>query len=197
MFLGQELTGLGRYPEALTALTEIRSLEANFDLDFSMISVMILEKDFASARTVLDSMMAKWQGKLSAQTLERIRATFEGNVALEQGKYAEAVEHLRASLPAHSVKPSASEPLARALLGDGKASDAAEMFKRIVEDPDRYTDPVGYVRNLSRLAESSEKAGNKQDAIKAYRQVLQWWGSTDAPRPETEAAREGLKRLGG
>jgi predicted Zn-dependent protease/TolB-like protein len=197
MVLGQELTQLGRYPEALSALSEIRNLDASFDLDFSMISVLILEKEFDPARTMLDAMTSKWKGKLSEATLQRIRATFDGNVALEQGKYAEAVEHLQAALPAASAKAPASEPLARALLGAGQALRAAEIFQRIVKDPDRYADPVGYVRNLARLGEASEKANKKQEAIQAYRQVLQWWSSADSPRPETDAARQGLKRLGG
>ena len=196
MSLGQALSELGRYQEALATLSEVREVDANLDADLPMISIMVLQKEYDAARRMLEAKIGQWQGKLSAQTVERLRSSVEGNIALEQGKFTDAVARLQAALPENPLRAPASEALGRALLESGNAAGAAAIFRRIVENPDRYADPVGYVRNLDRLGAASEKAGKKQEAIRAYREVLQWWGSTDIPRPEPEAARQALKRLG-
>ena len=197
MFLGQALSELGRYPEALAVLAEVREVDANLDSDLPMISIMIRQKEYDTARRMLEAQIGQWRDKLPAQLTERLRSSVEGSIALEEGKAADAVARLQAALPENPQRAPASEALGLAFLASGDAPKAAEIFRRIVENPDRYTDPVGYVRNLGRFAEASEKAGKKQDAIRAYRELLRWWASTDFPRPEPEAARQGLKRLGG
>ena len=197
MSLAQALSNLGENQEALSTLSTVRGVESNVDVDLPMISVMVLQKQYDAARKMLEAQIPRWQGKLSARTIERLRSSVEGSIALEQGKYAEAVTLLKAALPENAPRAPAPEALGRAFLASGDAPQAAEVFQRIVDDPDRYADPVGYVRNLERLGEAYEKSGKKQDAIRTYREVLQWWGSSELPRPETEAARQALKRLGG
>ncbi len=197
MSLAQALSNLGQYQEALSTLSEVREVDSNLDADLPMISIMVLQKQSDAARGLLEAQIPRWQGKLSARTIERLRSSVEGNIALEQGKYADAVARLQAALPENPLRAPASEALGRALLESGDAPKAAEIFRRIVEEPNRFSDPVGYVQNLERLGVAYEKAGKKKDAIRTYREVLQWWGSADHPRPEIEAAREALKRLGG
>ena len=197
MSLAQALSNLGEYQEALTTLSALREVESNLDVDIPMISIMVRQKQHEAARGMLEAQIPRWQGKLSARSIEKLRSSVEGNIALEQGKYADAVSLLQAALPEDPLRAPASEALGRALLASGDAPQAAEIFQRIVKDPNRFADPVGYVRNLERLGEAYEKSGKKQDAIRTYREVLQWWGSSDFPRPETEEARQALKRLGG
>jgi tetratricopeptide (TPR) repeat protein len=197
MSLAQALSNLGEYQEALSTLSAVREVESNLDADLPVISVMVRQKQYDAARGMLEAQVPRWQGKLSARSIEKLRSSVEGNIALEQGKYADAVSLLQAALPEDPLRAPASEALGRALLASGDAPQAAEIFRRIVEDPNRFADPVGYVRNLERLGEAYEKSGKKQDAIRTYREVLQWWGSSDFPRPEAEEARQALKRLGG
>ena len=162
-----------------------------------MISVLVRQKQYDNARHMMDTQIEQWRAKASAESLERLRASLEGSIALEEGKYADAVTRMQAALPAKSGKDPASEALGRAFLGAGEAEKAAKIFQRIVDDPDRYADPVGYIQCLQKLGEANEKLGKKNEAIQAYKQVLRWWETTDFPQPEPEAARQGLKRLGG
>jgi tetratricopeptide (TPR) repeat protein len=197
MSLAQAFTSLGRHQEALTTYSEVRSLDADFDPELPIISVLVAQKQYDNARHLMDTQVAMWHDKLSQETLDRLQSSLEGNIALDQGKYADAVAKIRAALPPKMEGDPTSEQLARAYLGAGSADKAAAIFKKIVDDPDRYADPVGYVQCQAKLGEASEKIGKKEDAVKAYQEVLRWWGTTDFPQPETSQARDGLKRLGG
>ena len=197
MSLGRNLAALKRNQEALMTYAEVRGIETGPDPDLPMINIMVAQKDYDSARHLLQEQVARWKGRVSADVLQRLGTSLEGSIALEQGKFAEAARQIEASLPPEDRSSPASESLGRALLGAGDAKRAAQIFKRLIEDPDPYSDPLAYIQNLAHYGEASEKAGNKQEAVRAYREVVRWWGGGDFQLPELKTASEGLKRLGG
>jgi tetratricopeptide (TPR) repeat protein len=197
MALARVLASLGKNQEALSTYAEVRGIDANLDPELPMISVLVRQKEYDSARHMMDTQIEQWRAKVSLETLDRLRASLEGNIALEQGKYADAIARMQAALPEKERRDPSSEALGRAYMGAGEAEKAAKIFQKIAEDPDRYADPVGYVQCLAELGSANEKLGKKDEAIRTYKEVLRWWGTTDIPQPETEAARQGLKRLGG
>jgi tetratricopeptide (TPR) repeat protein len=190
-------SSLGRNGEALTTLAQIRGLDTRSDPDLAMINIVVAQKQFDTARKLLDEQAARWQGRISGAVLQRLRDALEGSIALEQGKYPEAVKRLEASLPDARKNPPASETLGRAYLGAGDAARAEQVFRKIIEDPDRFEDSTRFVRSLVRLGESCEKLGKKEEALRRYGEAIQWWGNADFSLPETTQAREGIKRLGG
>ena len=197
MSLGRNLAALRRNQEALATYAEVRGIETGPDPDLSMINILVAQKDYDSARRLLQEQVARWKGRVSSDMLDRLSTSLEGNIALEQGNFAEAARQIEASLPPEDRSSPASESLGRALLGAGDATRAAQIFKRLIEDPDPYSDPLAYVQNLARYGEACEKSGNKQEAVRAYREVVRWWSGGDFQLPELKAATEGLKRLGG
>ncbi|HEU5180979.1 MAG TPA: tetratricopeptide repeat protein, partial [Candidatus Polarisedimenticolia bacterium] len=197
MSLGRNLAALKRNQEALATYAEVRGIETGPDPDLPMINILVAQKEFDSARHLLQEQVTRWRGRISADVLQRLSTSLEGNIALEQGKFAEAAKQIEASLPPEDRASPASESLGRALLGAGDAARAAQVFKRLIDDPDPYSDPLSYVQNLARYGEASEKSGNKQEAVRAYREVVRWWGGADYQLPELKAANEGIKRLGG
>jgi predicted Zn-dependent protease len=197
MALAQAQAILGRTQEAMVTFSEVRGLDVDLDPDLSLINILVLRKEYDTARKLLDGQVARWQGRVSDAVLQRVRSSLEGNIALQQGDFKTAVSRLQAALPPEKSKAPISESLGRALLSSGDAAGAEQIFRRIVEDPERYSDPLGYVLSLIRLGEACEKQGKKEEALRAYREALAWWGSADYPLPEIQTAREGIKRLGG
>ncbi len=197
LLLGGTQSSLGKHAEALGTLQEVRGIESRVDPDLTMINVVVAQKQYDSARKMLDEQIARWQGRIPAAFLQRLRDSLEGTIALEQGNYPEALKRIQASLPDTGKEPPASEALGRAYLGTGDGARAEQVFRKIAEDPARYEDPVRYLRSLTRLGEACEKQGKKEEALKSYREVLRWWGSADYSLPELIRAQEGLKRLGG
>jgi len=162
-----------------------------------MINVIVSQKQFDTARKLLEDQTARWQGRASPDLLARLRESLEGTIALEEEKFPEAVRHLQASLEAPGEEPPTSEALGRAYLGAGENARAEAVFRKIVEDPNRFVDPIRYVRAMMRLGEACEKQGKKDEALKNYREALKWWGGADLSLPEIGKTREALKRLGG
>jgi tetratricopeptide (TPR) repeat protein len=195
--LGRNLAALKRNQEALSTYSEVRGIETGPDPDLPIINILVAQKEFDNARRLLQEQVARWQGRVSADLLERLKTSLEGSISLEQGNYAEAVRQIEASLSPEDRDAPASETLGRALLGAGDAARAAQVFKRLLDDPDPYSDPIGYVQNLAHYGEACEKSGNTQEALRAYREVVRWWSGADFQLPELKAANEGLKRLGG
>ncbi|PYQ11143.1 MAG: hypothetical protein DMH00_08955 [Acidobacteria bacterium] len=197
MTLAQAQATLGRNQEALGTYAEVRNVEAGLDPNLMIINVMVSQKQYDTARSMLEDQIAHWKGKASVDFLEKLRSSLEGSIALEEGNYKDAVARLEAALPDRASASVKSESLGRALLETGNPGKAEAIFRRITEDPDRYTDPIGYVRGLARLGEACEKQGKKDEALRAYREVLSWWGAADYSLPEIEKTKEALKRLGG
>ena len=197
MSLGRNFAALNRNQEALSTYGEVRGIEAGPDPDLPIINILVAQKEYDHARQLLQQQVSRWQGRVSAEVLGRLNTSLEGSIALEQGNYAEAVRQIEASLSPEDRKAPASEVLGRALLGAGDAARATQVFKRLIDDPDPYSDPIGYIQNLAHYGEACEKSGNKQEAVRAYRAVVRWWGGGDFQLPELKSANEGLKRLGG
>jgi len=196
MALGEVLSFLGRNQEALEALGEIRGIVGGGDPGLSIINVLVAQKQYDMARKLLGERAGRWQGKTSAEALKRLEDALEGTIALEQGNYKEALKRIEASVPEPGKEPPESEILGRTYLGAGDAARAEKIFRKITEDPNRFSDPMRYVRSLVRLGEACEKLGRKEEALKYYRQALRWWGSADHTLPVMSQAREGIKRLG-
>jgi tetratricopeptide (TPR) repeat protein len=194
--LGQIQASLGRTGEALATLSKIRGLETRSEPDLPMITVLVLQKQYDNARRMMDEQVRRWQDKAPPELLSRLRDSLEGNIALEEGKYAEAVKKILGSLPEESRKAPTSESLGRAYLGAGDYANAEALFTRIVQNPDRYRDPVGFLRSVIWLGQACDKQGKREAALGHYREALKWWGKPDFSLPEIEAAREGVTRLG-
>lgn len=100
---------------------------------------------------------------------------------------------LEDSTDKHPVTPGAVVP-ARELLGEmllewGRADEALREFERALADsPNRFNGLLG-------AAQAAEKAGNRVKAANYYRTLLVICGQS-SDRPELEAARRYLKRLG-
>ena len=134
-------------------------------------------------------------GRVPGAVLERLRDSLEATIALDQGKYDDAVKKIQASFVGTDKGPPVSETLGRAYLGAGDAARAEKIFREITQDPDRFQDPVRYLRCLIRLGEACEKQGKRQAALESYHEALKWWGAADLQIPVISEAREGLKRL--
>jgi tetratricopeptide (TPR) repeat protein/TolB-like protein len=197
MALAQAQAILGRTQEAMVTFSEVRGLEVELDPDLSLINILVMRKDYDTARKLLEEQTNRWRGRIPDTVLQRLRSSLEGNIALQQGDFKTAVARLEAALPPEKSRAPVSESLGRALLSSGEAAKAEPIFRRIVEDPERYSDPLGYVLSLVRLGEACEKQGKKEEALRAYREALAWWGGADFSLPEIQATREGIKRLGG
>ena len=195
--LGEVLSFLDRNPEALATLGEIRGIAGGGDPSLSIITVMVAQKQYDTARKLLDDHANRWRGKASAAALKRIEDSLEATIALEEGNPREALKRLEASVSGSGREPTESEILGRTYLGTGDAARAEKVFRKITEDPNRFSEPMRYVRSLVRLGEACEKLGRKDEALKHYRQALKWWGSADHSLPVMSQAREGIKRLGG
>ena len=195
--LAEAQSALDRNKEALATLAEIRGIGSRLDPDLPIINVIVAQKQYDTARKLLQEQVKRWSGKVSAAALERLSTSLEGTIALEQGNYREALKRIEAAAPGPGKEPPDSEALGRAYLGAGDATRAEAVFRRFTQDPGRFQDPLRYVRCLIRLGEASEKLGKKEEALAAYREALKWWGSADLPLREISDAREGLKRLGG
>jgi tetratricopeptide (TPR) repeat protein len=186
---------LGMNAEALATLGDVRGVDSRADPDMPMINVIVAQKQFDTARKLMDEQANRWQGRVSGAVLARLRDSLEATIALEQGKYADAVKKIQASYVGTDKEPPASEILGRAYLGAGDAVRAEKIFRDITRDPERFQDPLRYVRCVIRLGEAREKLGKRQEALQSYREALRWWGSADLPLPVISEAREGLKRL--
>ena len=195
--LGEVLSSLDRNQEALETLGGIRGIQDSVDPDLPIINVLVAQKQYDTARKLLDEQVKRWQGKASAAALRRLEDSLEGTIALEQGNFKEALKRIKASVSEPGKEPPDSEVLGRAYLGAGDAARAEKVFRKITEDPNHFSEPMRYVRSLVRLGEACERLGRKEEALKYYRQALRWWGSADHSLPVMSQAREGIKRLGG
>jgi len=194
--LGELDASLGRNDEALSTLAKVRGINGGIDPDLPMINVMVTMKQFDAARNMFQQQMDRWGGKVSPALLERLRSSLEGAIALEEGKSSEAVSHLQGLSPSPGQDPPDSEALGRAYLGAKDYARAQGVFQKIVEDPDRFSNPVRFILGLVRLGEALEGDGKNGEAAARYREALKWWGSADWDVPEIVRAREAIKRLG-
>jgi tetratricopeptide (TPR) repeat protein len=192
--LGEIQTALGRHPEALSTLSALRSLRTRQEPELAIIQVLISQRNFDTAREMLDEHLRQWEGKVSPDVLGRLRDALEGSIALEQGRHEEAITRLEAGYARGEIP--FSETLGRAYLAAGRYEKAEAIFRRITRDPGRFETPVRLVRSLARLGESCEKQGKREQALEAYREALRWWGAADAQLPEIRDAREAVTRLG-
>ncbi|HEV8335618.1 MAG TPA: tetratricopeptide repeat protein [Candidatus Polarisedimenticolia bacterium] len=189
---------LERAPEALATLAKIHGISgAGVETGFPMINVLVAQKQYDVARKMLEDQIARFKDRVSPAALARLRDSLEGTIALEEGKYAEAMKRIRSSAPEAGKDPPDSEALGRAYLGAGDPARAESVFSKITADSDRFSDPVRYVRCLVYRGEALEKLGKKDEAAKSYREALRWWGTADYPLPVIAQAREGVRRLGG
>ena len=195
--LGEVLSFLDRNPEALETLNEIRGIEGGGDPGLSIINVLVAQKHYDAARKMLEDHANRWRERASVSVLKKLEDSLEGAIALEQGNYREARKRMEAAASRPGKEPPGSEFLGRACLGAGDAACAEKIFRKITEDPDRFSEPMRYVRSLVRLGEACEKLGRKSEAIQHYRQALKWWGSADHSLPVVSQAQEGIQRLGG
>ncbi len=196
MALGELQASLGRHREALESFSKAREIQPDVGAELSMINVMVVQKQFDQARKMLQEQTSRWEGKISPALLGRLRESLEGTIALEEGKFTEAVSRLSAAARVDGENPHGSEALGRACLGAGDNARAEEIFESIARDPNRYADPLRYVRSLMRLGEAREGLGKKAEALQAYQEALKWWEEPDLVLPETAKTRDAVRRLG-
>jgi tetratricopeptide (TPR) repeat protein len=144
---------------------------------------------------MFENQVDRWQGHLSPTILGRLRDSLEGTIALEEGRFSDAISYLEAALPGGVGETHDFEPLGRAYLGAGEAEKALAVFEKMSQSPDRFSRPIRYVKGLFRLGEAQEKMGKANLARETYRKGLSWWGTADLPLPEIERARKAFKRL--
>ncbi|HMC83309.1 MAG TPA: tetratricopeptide repeat protein [Candidatus Polarisedimenticolia bacterium] len=196
MLLGEVQALLGQNVEALQTFTAIRALNTSVSPELALINVLVSQKEFDVARKMLENETSRMEQQLSPAMIARLRDSLEGMIALEEKKFPEAVSHLEASLTRAEGKSPKSEALGSAYLGVGDTAKAEAVFRGIVESPDRFDEPIRYVKALALLGSACEKSGNTDEALRRYREALNYWGSADWSLPEIVAAREGVKRLG-
>jgi tetratricopeptide (TPR) repeat protein len=196
--LAEVQLSLERATEALLTLAKIHGISgAGVETEFPMINVLVAQKQYDVARKMLEDQIARFKNRVSPAALARLRDSLEGTIALDEGKYAEAMKRIRSSAPEPGKDPPDSEALGRAYLGTGDPQRAESVFSKIIADSDRFSEPVRYVRCLVYRGEALEKLGKKEEAAKSYREALRWWGTADYSLSVISQAREGIKRLGG
>jgi len=121
-----------------------------------------------------------------------------GEIALAEGRYADAVRHFRAS--DIGFCPSCALPdIARAYDLNGEPDSAVAVFKRYVSTPDAdryYVDPFYLAGAHKRLGELLEARGDRAGAASHYATFLGLWKNADPVlQPRVAQVRASLARL--
>jgi len=86
--------------------------------------------------------------------------------------------------------------LAEAYQATGRWSDAEQSLLALIEMRwDYYEGLVPWITAHYRLADVYERLGRPEDALRYYRQFLEFWGDSDSELPEIESTRRRLKAL--
>jgi tetratricopeptide (TPR) repeat protein len=92
-----------------------------------------------------------------------------GNVYFQQGKLAEAEQSYRAAIERDASDPDFHAHLGQCLLRQGKAQEAAPLLEKVVRENPRHE----YGHTLMAYAEALDKLGQKEAALKVWKEVLE------------------------
>ena len=168
---------------------------------------LALAGDAARAR----AMIARYRDEVRDSSLLRetepdLHGTL-GQIALAEGKFAEALAETRRSdvgpdgAPAHECGPCLPFDLARIFDAAGQRDSAIVFYERYLampfwEKPVNALDPVRVPFIHERLGHLYEAAGNITKSAEHYRRFTRLWANADPElRPRVNAAREKLRRM--
>lgn len=127
-----------------------------------------------------------------ARPNRRIDLYAKGTIALDQGRFEEAIDHFRELLrhrPAPWNYDDFEDALGRALLAAGRYDEALAEFDRILRMNPNY--PLAYFH----VGEAYRAKGMPPEARAAYASFLEAWKDADADIPEVQAARSALSSI--
>lgn len=130
--------------------------------------------------------------------LRDLRSTVRGQIAMSEGRYADAVSEFRVS----AIRPQDIHP--HALLGQafdlaGQPDSARVHYRRFLSSPHwlaPFFHSLFLVDVLERLGDLEAEAGNYDDAIAHYAELVELWANADPEvQPRVEAVRARMERL--
>jgi tetratricopeptide (TPR) repeat protein len=123
-----------------------------------------------------------------------------GLVAEAEGALERALDHWRTEDQTREDPVSVAVELGRLHHRLGRSDSAAVHDRRYLDTPSslrHYVDPAHRGTALERLAHLHEAAGNREAAVRRYRELVELWADADpALQPRVEAARERAAALG-
>jgi tetratricopeptide (TPR) repeat protein len=205
--LGQVLLDEGRLEEARA---EMKAAVEGSDSDASRTRARLTVLGQIYARTgdaALGELTARFLGLAGPRgplRLVRDVDIFTGLVALESGRYRDAITSLNkaaaalpARFPAAAYEPLVFLALGTALEKTGDAAGAAAAFRAITaETAFRLSFGDTFPLAIFGEARASEALGRRAEAVDGYRRFLELWRNADPARPETQEARTRLAALG-
>jgi serine/threonine protein kinase/tetratricopeptide (TPR) repeat protein len=138
--------------------------------------------DLPGARRMLTAALS--DDSILARDLKAERSWTRGVLALAQGRAADAVTELRRAAALHTCAICPLPDLGRALEAAGQPREALGAYERYVSTPWmwRYEpDAVELGWTLRRIGELHEQAGERAEALAAYRRLLDLWDQADPP----------------
>jgi serine/threonine protein kinase len=132
-------------------------------------------------------------------------AALEGEIALKQGRYAEAVSSFEAAQTkvwltlgrdtstVFAVNPPSRDGLARVHIARGDRADAIAEYRRLTAvGPDTHSSAVMEPRYVLELARLLAADGDRAGARAEYERFLKLWAGADASLPELSEAKTAL-----
>jgi tetratricopeptide (TPR) repeat protein/TolB-like protein/predicted Ser/Thr protein kinase len=195
--------------EALKARSEGKGAGAEWAAIQAVALAQMATGRAAEANRTLDELRGLAAQLPSERELRRVHH-LAGEIALERGDHARAVQELLAAakrLPRHATGGAGGGPGAGAAIGAaqiwfslgsaylamGNAEGAEPWFRRLVESTiERANAPIEYVRSLYLLATIHESRGEKEKARAGYQRFLEHWRDGDLDRDSVASAERKL-----
>jgi DNA-binding winged helix-turn-helix (wHTH) protein/tetratricopeptide (TPR) repeat protein len=160
--------------------------------------------EVAGAQSLVDDLEKRFPEDTSVQC--SYLPALRGQIALEQGNAAKALELLERAVPCENGMPrtaihanfGAMYPVyvrGEAWLALHKGAEASREFEKIIAHPGVVvSDPVGALAHLE-LARACAISGDKKQASSAYRDFLELWRNADPDMPNFSQAKAESIRL--